>query len=147
MATVAAMRNLAGRRFSATSRYHASAPRIAGSSQTLSFAKSRMNRLFLLYLFPSGLDVHVGHLSIVRIFDEVSLSYSEARTGAKARLLAHGSPLATTEILNRAPLESAPAGTPQKTHRPREHRPMNMGSLPVLAGLLPWRRPIEYNWV
>src|SRR5262249_4318048 len=39
----------------------------------------------------------------------------------------------------------APAGTPQKTHRPREHRPMNMGSLLVLAGLLPWRRPIEYN--
>jgi hypothetical protein len=28
--TVAAMRNLAGRRFSATSRYHDSAPRIAG---------------------------------------------------------------------------------------------------------------------
>src|SRR5262249_60775218 len=41
----------------------------------------------------------------------------------------------------------APAGTPQKTHRPREHRPINMGSLLVLAGLLPWRRPLEDNWV
>src|SRR5262249_62171163 len=113
VATVAAMRNLAGRRFSATSRYHPSVPRIAGSSQTLSFDKSRMNRLFVLYLFPSGLNVHVGHLSIVRISDEViGLRYPGARTGAKARLLAHGSPLATTEILNRAPLESAPAGTP-----------------------------------
>src|SRR6516225_1593482 len=40
VATVAAIRNLAGRRFSATSRYHDSAPRIAGSSQILSWAKS-----------------------------------------------------------------------------------------------------------
>jgi hypothetical protein len=39
-ATVAAMRNLAGRRFSATSRYHESALWIAGSSQILSLARS-----------------------------------------------------------------------------------------------------------
>src|SRR5262249_56837460 len=63
VATVAAMRNLAGR-FSATSRYHASAPRIAGSSQTFSLAKSRMNRLSVLYLFPGGVGVHVGHIAI-----------------------------------------------------------------------------------
>src|SRR5262249_2927857 len=43
VATVAAMRNLAGRRFSATSRYHDSAPRIAGSSQIFSLARSLMN--------------------------------------------------------------------------------------------------------
>jgi hypothetical protein len=30
-----------------------------------------MNRLSLLYLFPSGHDVHVGHLLTVRVFDEV----------------------------------------------------------------------------
>jgi hypothetical protein len=41
-ATVAAMRNLAGRRFSATSRYHDSAPRIAGSSQILRLPRSLM---------------------------------------------------------------------------------------------------------
>jgi hypothetical protein len=41
--TVAAMRNLAGRRFSATSRYHDSAPRIAGSCQIVSLAKSLMD--------------------------------------------------------------------------------------------------------
>jgi hypothetical protein len=28
-----------------------------------------MNRLSLLYLFPSGHDVHVGHLLTVRVFD------------------------------------------------------------------------------
>jgi hypothetical protein len=43
--TVAAMRNLAGRRFSATSRYHDSAPRIAGSSQIVRLAKSPTGRL------------------------------------------------------------------------------------------------------
>ena len=43
MATVAAMRNLAGRRFSATSRYQGSAPRTAGSSQIFSLARSLMN--------------------------------------------------------------------------------------------------------
>src|SRR5215831_9973114 len=40
-----------------------------------------------------------------------------------------------------------PAGTRPKAPRPREHRPMNMGSVLVLAGLLPSRRLIEYNWV
>ena len=40
IATDAAMRNFAGRLFSATSRYHDSAPRIAGSSQILKRAKS-----------------------------------------------------------------------------------------------------------
>src|SRR5215471_3848678 len=45
VATVAAIRNLAGHRFSATSRYHDNAPRIAGSSQTLSWAKSLMRGL------------------------------------------------------------------------------------------------------
>jgi hypothetical protein len=44
-ARVAAIRNLAGRRFSATSRYHESALWIAGSSQILSLAKSLMGRL------------------------------------------------------------------------------------------------------
>ena len=43
-ATVAAMRNMAGRRFSATSRYHESALWIAGSSQILILAKSLMCR-------------------------------------------------------------------------------------------------------
>src|SRR5262249_7041250 len=42
VATVAAMRNLAGRRFSATSRYQDSAPRTAGSSQIFSLARSLM---------------------------------------------------------------------------------------------------------
>jgi hypothetical protein len=45
VATVEAMRNLAGRRFSATSKYHDSAPRIAGSSQILSLAKSLTSQL------------------------------------------------------------------------------------------------------
>src|SRR5262245_44614501 len=46
------MRNLAGRRFSATSRYHDSAPRIAESSQTLSLSKSLMNRPSLIVSIP-----------------------------------------------------------------------------------------------
>ena len=40
-----AMRNLAGRRFSATSRYHDNVPRIAASSLILKPAKSLMERL------------------------------------------------------------------------------------------------------
>jgi hypothetical protein len=67
MATVAAMRNLAGRRFSATSKYHDSAPRIAGSSQILSRAKSLMNRSPWLYL------------SSITILDYIYKHWSEGR--------------------------------------------------------------------
>src|SRR5207245_1257246 len=52
-ATVAAMRNLAGRRFSATSRYHDSAPRIARSSQIVSLAKSPTGRLLRFIYTPA----------------------------------------------------------------------------------------------
>jgi hypothetical protein len=61
-----------------------------------------MNRLSLLYLFAGGLDVHVGQLLTVRVFDEVlGLSHSGARTGARKRpFLAQGSPLSTPEIFS-----------------------------------------------
>jgi hypothetical protein len=61
-----------------------------------------MDRLSLLYLFAGGLDVHVGHLLTVRVFDEVlGLSHSGSAHGARKRaFLAQGSPLSTPEILS-----------------------------------------------
>src|SRR5262245_46109143 len=56
------MRNLAGRRFSATSRYHDSALRIDGSSQIVSLAKSPMGRLLgLIYppTVPASISTHI----------------------------------------------------------------------------------------
>src|SRR5262249_32095080 len=53
VAIVAAIRNLAGRRFSATSRYHDSAPRTAGSSQIVSVAKSLTGRLLRFIYAPA----------------------------------------------------------------------------------------------
>src|SRR5262249_38293765 len=46
--TVAAIRNLAGRRFSATSRYHDRLSRIAGPSQSFKCARSLMGQLLAL---------------------------------------------------------------------------------------------------
>src|SRR5215467_11907115 len=37
---------------------------VPGSSQTFSLAKSRMNRLSVLYLLPGGVGVHVGYIAI-----------------------------------------------------------------------------------
>src|SRR5262249_62040311 len=59
VATVAAMRNLAGRRFSATSRYQDRAPRIAGSSQIFSLAKSLMNGVYPL---PKRIEIQVHRI-------------------------------------------------------------------------------------
>ena len=55
VAMVAAMRNLAGRRFSATSRYHDNAPRIAGSFQIVSLPRSLMGRLLGSIYTPTAL--------------------------------------------------------------------------------------------
>src|SRR5262249_48785435 len=63
VATVAAMRNLAGRWFSATSRYHDSALPIAGSSQIFSLAKSPTGWL-LGFIYtpaaPASISTHIG---------------------------------------------------------------------------------------
>ena len=60
VATVAAMRNLAGRRFSATARYQDKAPQMAGSSQTVSLVKSLMGPAPAPWRWPAKRDSRSG---------------------------------------------------------------------------------------
>src|SRR5262249_23643020 len=116
VATVAAMRNLAGRRFSATSKYQDKAPRMAGSSQTFSLLKLLMRPAPATWRWPvnrnrlqqpqkASFKVQSSTLP-APIFAHVALSQNLAGLLRKARVGARPRPVAEFRRLRRMPMRA-----------------------------------------